>query len=86
MKIKSVLLSVASLLSGCAIQVEPVKVEGEVRHVVSIDASQVAEFYQAQCAELYETQEEIDSCTTESLASFWAAVNRATVAEPQVEE
>ena len=68
-------------LTGCALQVEPIQVEGEVRHVVSIDAAQVAEYYKSVCSQQYGTQEEIDSCTTESLGQFWAAVSRATVTE-----
>lgn len=76
------LMLVLSLqLNGCALQVEPIQVEGEVRHVVSIDAAQVAEYYKSVCSQQYGTQEEIDACTTESLGQFWAAVNRATVVE-----
>ncbi len=81
----------ALVFTGCGVHVssDPVKVEGKVQHVVTIDTSQLAEFYITYCNDKLgpsATQEEMDQCVNDSLVSFWQAINSAVPKDQTVNQ
>jgi hypothetical protein len=74
------LVILALALSGCAVKLEsdPIKVDGTVKHVVQIDATQLSVFYTTYCKAKFSDQDEVDQCVTDSLVLFWQAIEQAS--------
>ena len=72
------------MLPACgAVKVEsnPIKVEGNITHTVTVNAAQLADFYKAYCSSKFSAQDEIDTCVTDSLVQFWEAINHSVTGE-----
>lgn len=70
------------LMVGCGITIhsDPVKVEGNVTHTVTIDASQLAEFFKAYCESKIEndSSDKVDACVNSEIVLFWQAILNAS--------
>lgn len=79
---------IALLMSACAVRLksDPVKVEGTVKHVVTLDAAELGEFYKAYCEAKPENDSgaKVDLCVADELALFWQAVNKSVPKDQSV--
>lgn len=82
-----ILFLLVLISSGCEVKLksDPIEVDGEVRHVVTVDTTQLVDFYTLYCENKFEDQNDVDKCVNESLAAFWQALDQST-SQGQVQE
>lgn len=81
MKKLFVLLLVLTAVA-CAVKIDPVKVDGEIRHVVEIDPTKLHDFTTGYCDDKYTDPSDRDACTSSMLDYFWKALASSSASSP----